>query len=209
GPATTGPVEAMQSGAFDRHEADLPGVAGTRNVVDGHACRPVALLGLLAGMIADGALVVVLLVGELGLREHVLVVDDEKLVLRRLQLERPGIMRRCDISDGLRLPGVAHVNDAEALGEDMADIGEALVDHDLDTVASPALVAVADQLEVGSGIVGFGKITAHRCLERKIAGERPPAVLAPGGRGLRDRAFWSLGWLCAYFTPQTFLYWSR
>jgi hypothetical protein len=92
----------------------------------------------------------------------------------------------------------------------MTDIGEALVDHDLDTVASSALIAVTDQLEVGSGMVGLGKITAHRCLERKISGEAAAHSHRPGRpRGLRDRAFWSLGWMNAYFTPQIFLYSSR
>ena len=50
----------------------------------------------------DRALVIVLLVGELGLREHVLVVDDQQQVVVRLQVERPGIGRRGDILDGLR-----------------------------------------------------------------------------------------------------------
>ena len=37
----------------------------------------------------------------------------------------------------------------------MADIGVALVDHDLHAIAAAALVAVADEAHVGRGVVGF------------------------------------------------------
>ena len=53
--------------------------------------------GFALGVMVDRALVVVLLVGEFGLREHVLVVDDEQQVVVRLQVQRPGVGRRGDM----------------------------------------------------------------------------------------------------------------
>ena len=140
GPAAADVPEAVQAGALDRHEADLPRVAGLRDVVDRHAGRPVAaaLVGL--GVVVDRALVVVLLVGHLGLGEHVLVVDDEEQVVVRLQMQRPGVGRRGDVFHRFGLLRVAHVDDREALGEDVADIGEAVDDHDLHAVAAAVLV---------------------------------------------------------------------
>ena len=49
--------------------------------------RPVARRGLRPGVVIDRALVVVLLVGEFGLREHVLVVDDEQQIVEGLQMQ--------------------------------------------------------------------------------------------------------------------------
>ena len=43
-------------------------------------------------MLVDRALVIGLLVGEVGLREHVLVVDHEEQVLVRLQMQAPGVV---------------------------------------------------------------------------------------------------------------------
>ncbi len=98
GPAPADVPDAVQAGAVDRHEADLLRLVGLRDVVDRHARRPVAALRTPSGVMVDLALVVVLLVGELGLREHVLVVDDEQQVVMRLQVQRPGVRRRRDSS---------------------------------------------------------------------------------------------------------------
>ena len=69
----------------------------------------------LLGVVIDRALVVVFLVGELGLGEHVLVVDDEEQVVEGLQVQRPRVRRRGDIFHHLRVARVAHVDDREAL----------------------------------------------------------------------------------------------
>src|SRR5207245_1144154 len=64
----------------------------------------------------------------------------------------------------------------------MADIGEPLVDHDLDPVASTALVAVADKLEVRGGMVGFRRIVTHRLSStRKVSPEAAAGPLEARG----------------------------
>ena len=68
----------------------------------------------------------------------------------RLAVQGPGVGRRGDIFHHLRVARVAHVDDAEALGEDVADIGVAVVHHDLHAVAAAALVAVADEAHVAA-----------------------------------------------------------
>jgi hypothetical protein len=43
------------------------------------------------------------------------------------------------------------------------------MDHNLHAIASPALIAVPNELEVGGGVVRLGKITAHQLpLKRRI-----------------------------------------
>ena len=55
-----------------------------------------------------------------------------------------------------------------------------MVDHDLNPIASPALVAVADQLEVGSGVVGFGKITRLIVASGSKLQGNPPSMASAG-----------------------------
>ena len=124
----------MQTRSLDRHETDLFGIFGLREVIDRHARRPVARGGLRLGVMVDRALIVGLLVGQLGLSEHVLVMDDEQNVVVSLQVERPGVGRRGDVLHIFGMGGVANVDDGEALGEDMADIGVAAMHHDLHAV---------------------------------------------------------------------------
>ncbi len=138
----------MQARAVDGHEADLFRVGGIGEVVDRHARRPIFRRVLFLGVMVDGTLVIVLLIGEFGLCEHVLVVDDEQLVLGGLQMQRPGVVRRGDMFDRFGIRRVSDVDDREALGEDVADVGVAFVHHDLHAIAAPALVAVADEAHV-------------------------------------------------------------
>src|SRR5580704_7735796 len=63
---------------------------------------------------------------------------------------------------------IAHVDDADAVRIAVADIGIASMHHDLDAIATPALVGVADELDVAE---------CHR-----IHGSppiAPPLVLSP------------------------------
>ena len=66
----------------------------------------------------------------------------------RLQMKVPGVWRSRNELDRARVAGIAHVDHADAVREEVPDIGEALFDHDLDGVRASALVAVADQLHV-------------------------------------------------------------
>ena len=77
-----------------------------------------------------------------------------------LEMDVPGAGRRSHIVDRLGGARVAHVDDAEALGEHMAHIGEAALDHDLHAVGAPTLIGVAEQAHV-AGVVGFGEVVTH------------------------------------------------
>ena len=157
GPAPADVPEPVQARSFDRHEADPLWLVGLGDIVDGEPRRPVAFRRLGLRMLVDRALVVGLLVGEVGLREHVLVVDDEQQVLVRLQMQAPGVMRGGDVLHRFRVLRIAHVDHRKALREDVPDIGVAAMHHDLHAVRAAALVAIADQAHV-LGIVGLREI---------------------------------------------------
>jgi hypothetical protein len=132
-----------------------------------------------ADLLAERALVVFALVLEFGGGEHVLGVDDEQQVAEGLEVDVPGVGRGRDIGDGLRVPRIADVDDAEALREHVSDKGIALVDHELDAIGAAALVGVADQLHVPC-VVGLGQVLARhgRSLGSHPIGPegvRPPA----------------------------------
>ena len=149
GPAAADVPDAVDAAAVDGQEADLPGLGRLRDVVDRHAGGPVALaLGLGLGVEVGLALVVVLLVGELGLRPHVLGVHDQQQVVEGLAVQVPGVVGAGVVAERLRVPRIAHVDDAEAVGEQVADVGVALVHHHLHRVRTAALVAVADGAQV-------------------------------------------------------------
>ena len=151
-PAAARIPDPVDAAALDGHEADLPGFLRPGYVVDGHACRPVALrLAASCGgtdFLAQGSLVIGVLVLELRRREHVLGVDHQKQVLMCLEMDVPCVRRRGHVFDRARIFRVAHVNHAEALREHVADIGVAIVDHELDPVRATALIGVADDLHV-------------------------------------------------------------
>ena len=61
-----------------------------------------------------------------------------------------------DVVHRLRVLGVAHVDNAESVREQMPDVGEAAVHHDLYAVGAPALVGVADEPH-GTSVVRVGR----------------------------------------------------
>ncbi len=163
GPAAAGVPDAMHAAALDRHEADLARVFRVGDVVDRHACGPVALLWCLVGGadgLAERALVVGVLVLELGGREHVLGVDHQQQAVRGLQVDVPGVRRGRDVGDGPGVARIAHVDHGKALGEHVAGDGIAALDHELHAVGTAALIAVADQAHVAR-VVRRGKVV--RC----------------------------------------------
>src|ERR1700757_4053884 len=65
-----------------------------------------------------------------------------------------------------RALGVAYIDNAEALGEHVADIGIAAMHHELHAVGPAALVAMADDAHVAR-VIGFRQL-AHRSAARKF-----------------------------------------
>jgi hypothetical protein len=65
-----------------------------------------------------------------------------------LEMDGAGVGRAGQKGDGPRVLWIAHVQDPDDVRIAVADIGIAAVHHDLDAVAAPALVGVADKLDV-------------------------------------------------------------
>src|SRR5271166_1483253 len=63
-------------------------------------------------------------------------------------MDSTGVRGAGQEGDGPRVFRVAHVDNADAVRISVADIGIAAMDHDLNTVAAPTLVGVADELDV-------------------------------------------------------------
>src|SRR3984893_10032425 len=63
-------------------------------------------------------------------------------------MDGSGIGRAGQEGDGPRVLRIAHVQDSDAVRIAVADIGIAAVHHDLDAVTAPALVGVANELDV-------------------------------------------------------------
>ena len=190
GPAPADIPQAMQPAALDRHEADLLRRTRGRDVVDGEPRRPGLLAGL-AGMGLDvrglGA-VVVPLVGEIGLRPHVLGMDDQQQVLMGLQMQVPGVGRCGKILAGLGFPRIADIDHAEAVGEEMPDIGETALDHDLHGIGPAALVAMADQLHVLRVLRRRQRGVTHRWLSSGARDDRFGVMSVKNSFGLRARS---------------------
>jgi hypothetical protein len=66
----------------------------------------------------------------------------------RLQVKGAGVRRRRDKTIGLRVLGIAHVNDGETVRKHVTDIGMALVHHDLHAVAMAVELVIADEVDV-------------------------------------------------------------
>ena len=91
--------------------------------------------------------------GEIGFLAHLhgphaRAVDREQQIAVRLQMMRAGIRRAGEELHRLRLCRIAHVDDGDAVGKTVADIGEAAMHHELHAVAAAALVAVAEEFDV-------------------------------------------------------------
>src|SRR6478609_408652 len=65
-----------------------------------------------------------------------------------LEMDGAGVGRAGREGNGPRVLRIAHVKDADAVRIAVADIGIAAVHHNLDTVTAPALVGVANELDV-------------------------------------------------------------
>src|SRR5712671_823225 len=74
-----------------------------------------------------------------------------------LEMDGAGVGRAGQEGDGPRVLRIPHVENADTVRIAVADIGIAAVHHDLDAVAAPALVGVADELDVA----GRYRIHAH------------------------------------------------
>ena len=79
----------------------------------------------------------------------------------RLEVDVPSIERSLDVVDGFRVCRIAHIDDAEALREHMADVGEASVDHELHAVSAAALIAMSDQPHVADVVRPDVDLCAH------------------------------------------------
>src|SRR5262249_47026482 len=77
------------------------------------------------------------------------------------------IRRRGEIVHRARALGVAHVDDAEAFGEHVADISVATMHHDLYAVGPAALVAMGDDAHIAR-VVRRRQIVAHWCAAKKF-----------------------------------------
>ena len=141
--------EAMQPEPVDRHEGDLARLGRLRDVVDPEAGgKRLVASGKCLG---DRALEIVVGVGIALQHPDVRRIDRQQQVAVGLQVKGARIGRRRDKIDRGRPPRVAHIGDGEPVGKHVADKGVALVDHDLDAVASPVLVGMPDKLDVVRG----------------------------------------------------------
>ena len=170
-PASAGVPDAVNATAFDRHEADAPRGCRFGNVINREPGCPVARRAPLFSRthdLAELALVIRLLVRELGGREHVFGVDDEQQIVMGLQVDIPGAGRRGEIIDRARTLGIAHVEHAKAFGEHVADIGVAAMHHDLHAVGPAALVAIGDDAHVAC-MIGLRQVgSTHREAAKKL-----------------------------------------
>ena len=111
--------------------------------------------------LSDLSAIVGAFVGEFGRGEHVLGVHHQQQVVVGLQMDIPGAGRGGDVIYGFRIARIADVDDAETLGEHMANIGMAVCHHDLHAVGPSALIGMPDQAHVAR-VIGFWQISVHR-----------------------------------------------
>jgi hypothetical protein len=81
-------------------------------------------------------------------RPHARPVDREQQIVMGLEVDGAGVGRAGHEDNGPRVLRVAHIDDADAVRIAVADIGVAAMHHDLNAVATPALVGVTDELDV-------------------------------------------------------------
>src|SRR5690349_12767395 len=78
-------------------------------------------------------------------------IHGQEQILVRLQVEGARARGTRDEIDELGVCGIAHVKDADAVAEAMADVGKAAMHHDLDAIATAAHVGMADELDIARG----------------------------------------------------------
>ena len=78
----------------------------------------------------------------------------------RLEVNGARVGRTGDEVDDLWMPGIAHVQDRDAVAERVADVGIAAMDHDLDAVAAAAQVRMTDEADVAEATAFMIAVTA-------------------------------------------------
>jgi hypothetical protein len=73
----------------------------------------------------------------------------------------PGVLSGRDVVHCLWPRGIPDIHDAESLREHMADIREAAVHHELDTVRTAALIAMPDEPHVARQLGDRKILTSH------------------------------------------------
>src|ERR1700689_2223989 len=134
--------DAVRPEAAERQESDFARRMWFRQIVDAQAAGELLTLE----RVARGA-------GEIGFLAdlhgpHARAVDREQEIAVRLQVMRARVRRTGDEIHRLRIFRIAHIDDGDAVGKTMADIGETAVDHDLHAVAAAALVAMTEEFYV-------------------------------------------------------------
>src|SRR5262245_42140949 len=135
----------MRAQTDDRHETDLARRGGLGNVIDADARGEAALVLELVGRRAAEISLIVL---EFLHRPHTRSVDGQQKVVMRLQVDGARAARAGDEIDDPGVPRVPHVEDGDAIAETVPDVGKAAMHHDLDAVATPPKVRMADELDV-------------------------------------------------------------
>jgi len=82
---------------------------------------------------------------------HARPVDRQHEAVVGLQMMGARIRRAGQEIDRFWLLRIAHVDNGNAVGKTVADIGKAALDHDLHAIAAAALVGMAEKLDVMAG----------------------------------------------------------
>ena len=188
GPAAARVPDAMHADAVDRHEADLARIGPVGDVEDADAG---AVSARLLGLFRHRAGVVDGFVRQVRVGVEVHAIDDEQQVLVRLQMNAPGAGRALHIVDGLGIARVADVEDRKTVRELVADVGVAVLNHDLDAVASATLIGISDQSHV-LGVVGLRQVVgahgAFLCFRRQDLSEWRRSTWTADCTGLSEAA---------------------
>src|SRR5712671_8246106 len=101
-------------------------------------------------------------------RPHARPVDGKQQVVMGLEMDGAGVGWAGQEGDGPRVLWIAHIQDADAVRIAVADIGIAAVHHDLDAVAAPSLVGVANELDVAGCYRIHGLPLPSRAAPRRL-----------------------------------------
>ena len=134
--------DAMRPHPLGRHKGELARRLGLRDVVNTNPGRVLLTLQKIGRRPRVMGLRIDLH------RPHARPVNGEQQIVMGLEVDRAGVGRARHEGNGSRVLRVAHIDDADAIRIAMADIGVAAMHHDLDAVAAPTLVGVADELDV-------------------------------------------------------------
>ena len=139
----------MNADAAQRQKADFAWPVRRGDIKDAKPGAPAFILH-----VADGlphlAGVVDLLIGKTRIGKQIPGVDHQQQIVVRLEVYVPGTRRRGHVTCGFWFFRIAHVNNGKALRHHMTDIGETTVHHQLYTVRTTALVAMANQPHIAA-----------------------------------------------------------